>query len=165
MRRITSLNDLLMEEIAELLDAESRLAAALPKMAAASHSPVLKSLFQGHLEFKRKQAGRLQDIFRNMGEAPYGRDCKGVKGLLHETENVIRNSEKGPLRDNAIIGLARQLEHYEIAGYKTAREHAADVGHGRIVEMFEKALSEERAMSLRLNVLAQNQNSVTAHQS
>jgi ferritin-like metal-binding protein YciE len=155
MRRITSLNDLLIEEMAELVNAEDRLVAALPKMAQASHSPALKTLLEDHLEFKKKQAGRMKDIFNNIGQDSRGRDCKVVKRYLDEAENVIKNTEKGLSRDTAIIKLARQVEHYEIAGYRTAREHAADVGHSRIVELFDKTLQEEGAMNTHLSELAQ----------
>jgi ferritin-like metal-binding protein YciE len=154
MKRISSLNDLLIEEMAELLNAEGRLVKALPMMARASHSPALKALFEGHLEFKKKQANRLQEFFNNIGQDPRGRDCKAVKGLIDDAETVIKNFEKNHNRDNAIISLALQVEHYEIAVFKTAREHAADVGHSRIVELFDQILSEERSMDLHLSELA-----------
>src|SRR5215217_4698728 len=43
-----NLNDLFVQQLEDLYDAEKRLTEALPKMAEAAHSPELKSAFQLH---------------------------------------------------------------------------------------------------------------------
>src|SRR4051812_34329894 len=100
MKRITSLNDLLIEELAELLNAEDRLAGALPKMKQSSQSQALKAIFDNHLESTKKQAARLRDIFNNIGQNPHGRDCKAIKGYIQEVEQAVNNSQKGSGLDN-----------------------------------------------------------------
>ena len=48
-----SLEDLFLEQIGDLYDAEQRLTQALPKMAEAAHSPALKKAFQSHCGKRR----------------------------------------------------------------------------------------------------------------
>jgi len=155
MKRINSLSDLLMEELADLLNAENQLAEALPKMVEASQSSALKTVLKDYLEVTRKHANRLQDIFSNIGQNPQGVTSKAMKGLIEESEEVVNQTEKCPARDAAIVSVVKLVERYEIVGYQMACEHAADLAHTRIVELLNESLDEERTMNLSLNELAQ----------
>src|SRR5262249_42810559 len=148
MKRTNFLNDLLMDELAEIFDAESHMARVLPKMAEASQSAALKIAFQDHLEDTRDQAVRLRDVFtaRNSEIA-----CKTMRSFVQETEETIAKMRKSPVRDAALIEVAQRVEQYEITRYKIAREHAADFGHTKIVEVLTETLNEERAMKFHLN--------------
>ncbi len=155
MRKTESLSDLLVEELANLLDAEDQLIEALPKMAEASQSSALKNTLGSYLEITREHIDRLQGIFSNTGQTPQKSNCKTMKELIAESEDVIKKTEKSQTRDAAIIWVAQRMEQYEIAEYKKVREHAADLGHTKIVELFTKTLNDERAMNFHLNELAQ----------
>jgi ferritin-like metal-binding protein YciE len=155
MKRINSLNDLLMEELADLLNAENQLSEALPKMVEASQSLTLKLVLQAQLEVTKEHAYRLQDILSNLGQKTQGVTCKVMKGLIQESEDVIHKTENGQARDIAIISMMQRVEKYEISGYGTAMEHAVDLGQRRVVEVLDKTINEERAMNLHLSELAQ----------
>lgn len=154
MRKITSLSDLLMEELEDLLNAENQLVKALPKMAEASQSSELKHALEDHLRATKKHVNRLQEIFGDLGQYPETMVCKAMQGLIDEGEDVMNAADKCPTRDAAIIGAAQRVKHYEIAGYGTSREHAADLGHTKIVELLDQTLKEERAVNFYLNILA-----------
>jgi ferritin-like metal-binding protein YciE len=47
------------------------------------------------------------------------------------------------------------VEHYEIAGYGSARTHAQLLGHDKIASLLEKTLGEEKEADTKLNDLAQ----------
>ncbi len=162
MKKINSLHDVLIEELADLLNAESQLVEASPKMAQASQSPALKNALEDCLGITREHIKRLQDIFSKIGQKPPELTCKAIQGFIAESENVVNDPERSPDRDAAIISVAQRVERYEIAGYKIAREHAADLGHTRIVELLNKTLDEERAMNFHLNELAQRMINVQA---
>ncbi|MDE2028199.1 MAG: DUF892 family protein [Candidatus Omnitrophica bacterium] len=154
MKKIGSLSELLMEELADLLDAENQLKQAMPQMIQASQSQTLRSLLENHHQDTQEQAQRLEDIFGNINQRPKGVECKTVKGLLAEVRQTISLASP-QARDSAIINVAQRIEHYEITGYSIAREHADDLGHTRIVELLDKTLDEERSMHLHLSELAQ----------
>jgi len=155
MNRINTLSDLLMEELAELFNIEYQLVQALPKMAQACQSSALKTVLEGHGGVTKIQAGRLQDIFSNIGQNPQAVICRAMKDFIGEGEYVMKELEKSTIRDTAIISVMQAVEKYEITGYRRACEHAADLGHTRIVELLSETLIEERAMNLHLNELAQ----------
>ena len=162
MKRIYSLSDLLMEELADLLSAEDQLVEALPKMAQAGELTSLKDALEDHLGLTREHAKRLQDIFGNIGQDPSKLTCKTMKGLITEGEDIVNKTEKSQARDAAIISVMQRVERYEIGEYKIAREHAADLGHTKIVELLNKTLDEERAMNFYLNELVQSMINIQA---
>jgi ferritin-like metal-binding protein YciE len=47
------------------------------------------------------------------------------------------------VRDAALIGAAQRIEHYEIAGYGTARAFAQTVGEDQVAELLRETLDEE----------------------
>jgi ferritin-like metal-binding protein YciE len=155
MKRTNALSDLLIEELADLLSAENQLVEALPKIAQASQSSALKSALEDYLEVTRVHVSRLKDIFSNIGQSSQGSTCKTMKELIKESEDLVNKTEKFQSTDAALIWVAQRVEQYEIAEYKKAREHAADLGHTMIVELLTKTLNEQRAMNFHLNELAQ----------
>ena len=58
------------------------------------------------------------------------------------------------MRDAAIIGAAQRVEHYEIAGYGTARTYAEMLGHAEAAELLQQTLDEEKETDELLTGLA-----------
>ena len=79
--KFNDLNDLFINQLEDLYDAENRLTDALPKMAEASSSQQLKGAFMQHLEQTKGHARRLEQIFRQIGCEPKRETCEAMKGL------------------------------------------------------------------------------------
>ena len=62
MAKMTTLQDLFVEELRDLYNAENQLIKALPKMAKAASSEELRKAFTDHLEQTRGHAERLEQI-------------------------------------------------------------------------------------------------------
>jgi ferritin-like metal-binding protein YciE len=154
--KIETLNDLFLEELGDLFNAENQLVKALPKMAKATDSEDLRSVIEQHMQQTRNHVNRLEEIFKDLGEKPAQVVCKAMKGLIAEGEDIVHKSDRSPARDAAIIGAAQRVEHYEIAGYGTARSHAYLLGHKRAEEMLSETLQEEKQADENLNELAEN---------
>jgi len=45
-----------------------------------------------------------------------GKTCVGMKGVLEEGSEVIEDTEKGTVRDAALISASQRVEYYEMAG-------------------------------------------------
>jgi len=155
MRRINSLSDLLMEELADLLNAENQSLEFLPKLADASQLPALRRVLEDHLVLSKEHIRRLENIFNNIAQRPQGVICETVRKIISESDEVIHQREKGISRDAAIVSIVSRVELYEIDEYQTACEHAVILGHTQIVEILNKTLDEERIMNSYLNELAQ----------
>jgi Domain of unknown function (DUF892) len=71
--KITTLQQLFVEQLKDLYSAETQLIDALPKMAAAAHAAPLKQGFQTHLVETKEHARRLEKILKGLKQDPEGR--------------------------------------------------------------------------------------------
>ena len=152
-----SLNDLFLNQIEDLYDAEQRLTKALPKMAEASHSPQLRQAFQSHLTETEGHVSRLERIFQEIGHKPERETCEAMKGLIAEGEEMIKATGDPDVKDAALIAAAQRVEHYEMSGYGTARALARRLGLNQAVTLLEQTLQEEKAADQKLNTIAESQ--------
>ncbi len=116
-----SLDDLFVFELKDLYDAEKRITEALPKMAKKAHNPRLKEGFQHHLDQTEKHVERLESIFQHRGIEAERETCDAMVGLLKEGSTILDAEGESDVLDAALIAAAQRVEHYEIAGYGTAR--------------------------------------------
>ncbi len=139
------IQEVLVDALQDLLHAEGQLVKALPKMAKAVNSDLLRLAFETHLEETREQAERLKEVFTLLGVTAKPKPCKGMAGLLEEgTEVIATGEEKDDIAaDLATIAAAQKIEHYEISAYGTARALAGQMGRPDVAQLLAKSLSEE----------------------
>lgn len=158
-----NLKELYLDELRDLFDAEQQLIKALPKMAKAATSDDLREGFEEHLEQTKEHARRLEQIFNSMGEAPKGKKCKGMAGLVSEGSQMLREDFEGEVKDAAIISAAQRVEHYEIAAYGTVRDFANLMGESEAVSLLEQTLNEEKETDRKLTELSEQINPMALH--
>ena len=146
--------DLFIDELRDVYDAEKRIEKALPKMAKAASSPTLSAALEEHLDQTHDHVARLEHSFDYLGKSPDRKSCEAMKGLLAESEQLAAESEDRMVNDAAIIAAAQKVEHYEIATYGTLREWARQLGHAQIAGLLQETLDEEAATDKRLSRLA-----------
>ena len=158
------LQELLVDELKDLYSAENQILKALPKMAKAASSPELKRAFERHLEETRRQVERLDQIGEALDIRLTGKKCKGMEGLIEEGKEIMSEDLDDNSLDAGLIGAAQKVEHYEIAGYGTARTHAAMLGYNKAAKLLQQTLDEEGATDKKLTALAESVISVEAVQ-
>lgn len=156
--KIETLRELLIDELQDLHSSEMQITKALPKMIKASHNPRLKQAFEHHLEETKNHATRLEQIFKRMNESPKGKTCEGMKGLIKEGEERIKDGGEPEVLDAGIISAAQRIEHYEIAAYGSARTYAELLGDQDAVRLLNQTLEEEKAADSKLNQVARTVN-------
>ncbi len=149
---MNTLEDLLVEQVRDLYDAEKQLVRALPKMAQAASSEDLQQAIQGHLEETKNQVSRLERIFEELSKPAKGKACKAMKGLVEEGSEAVDGNS--PLTDLAIIAAAQRVEHYEISAYGTARAIAQQLGQDSVASLLEETEEEEKAADSKLTDIA-----------
>jgi Mn-containing catalase len=156
------LQELLIDQMRDVLHAEQQLVKALPKMVAAARCEQLKGLFEMHLQETGAQVERLKECFTMLDTAARGKPCKGMKGLVEEGDEVMKESKAkdDAAADLALIGAAQRIEHYEIAAYTTARNLAQQLHHSAIVVHLTTSLGEEANADQLLDQLARTLMSV-----
>jgi ferritin-like metal-binding protein YciE len=148
------LQDLFLDELADMYDAEHRLAKALPKMMEAANHDELRAAFNRHLEETEEQVGKLEQVFEMFGRSARPKKCEAVVGLVKEAEEIAAENEGEPTIDAALISAAQKLEHYEIASYGCLREWAEQLGNNRAAQFLREILDEEKAADAMLTELA-----------
>ncbi len=154
--RLDSMEDLLVEQMQDLYDAEQRLVKALPKMASAAHNSSLKSAFQEHLKQTQNHVSRLERAFGMLGRKAESKTCQAMKGLVEEGDEVAGMSGDDDVLDAAIIAAAQRVEHYEMAAYGSARTFAQRVGRNDVAGLLQETLREEEATDKKLTQLAES---------
>ena len=140
---LQSLDDVLVDQLGDLLDAEKQLVQALPKMASAASDEKLQKAFKEHLSETRDHVSRLEEIFGQLGKQPPTETCKAMQGLVAEGEEVIAAQGDPAAKDAALIAAAQRVEHYEIAAYGTARTLADELDLGDAKDLLDQTLDEE----------------------
>ena len=153
------LKELYIDELKDLYSAENQLVKALPKMAKAASSDELRTGFEEHLEQTKQHVARLEKIFEALDESPKGKKCKGMEGLIEEGSEATEEGYEDAVLDAALIGAAQRVEHYEIAGYGTARAMAEELGESEHASLLSETLGEEEETDEKLTELSKEINS------
>jgi ferritin-like metal-binding protein YciE len=154
--KLDTLEQLYISELRDLYSAENQLLKALPKMAKAASSEELKDGFEKHLEQTKGHVRRLEQVFEALDENPKGKTCRAMKGLIEEGSEILKENGEESVLDAGIIVAAQKVEHYEIAGYGSARAFAQLLGQNKAAELLQATLDEESKTNEILNKLAES---------
>ena len=161
-KTLNSMEDLFINQIEDLYDAEKRITKALPKMIDAATSSNLKEAFQHHLTETEGHVTRLERIFSGLNRTPERETCEAMKGLLSEGEEMIKADGAPDVKDAALIAAAQRVEHYEMSGYGTARTFAQRLGYTDAASLLQSTLREEMAADKKLTEVAESSVNVRA---
>jgi ferritin-like metal-binding protein YciE len=155
---VETMQELLIDELKDLYSAEKQIVRALPKLVKAATSSELKEALSSHLEETKGQVARLEQIGEIVGKKMTGKTCVGMKGVLEEGSEVLEDTEKGTVRDAALISACQRVEHYEMAGYGSAREFAKLLGQRDVADLLDETLVEEKEADKKLSSISKQIN-------
>src|SRR6476661_93921 len=159
---LETLKDLYIHELKDLFSAEQQLVRALPKMAKAASNKELAAGFQEHLKQTKGHAQRLEQILSSHQQTTRGPKCKGMEGIVAEGAEMIEEEADSEVKDAGLIAAAQRVEHYEMAGYGTARTYAELLGDKEGAKLLGLTLDEERQTDQQLSKLAASAINVAA---
>ncbi len=154
MTTLNTLKDLLEDNLKDLFNAERQLTKALPKMAMAASCSDLQNAFESHLEETEGQIERLEQIASIMDFKLSGKKCKAMEGLIEEGKEVMDSDGNECLIDAALIVAAQKVEHYEMSGYRSAREFAKMLGLKEVVSLLNETLEQESEANDKLTSIS-----------
>ena len=160
--KLMSLKQLYINELKELYSAERQIIQALPRMAKRASNGKLRAVFEEHLEVTREQLARLDRIFEKLDKRAVGRKCKGIEGLIEEAKEMMQEEMEPQVLDAVLIAGAQRVEHYEMAGYGTARTYAELLGESEAAKLLQRSLDEKGDADEKLTQLAKNEINVEA---
>lgn len=156
------LQELLVEELRDIYNAEGQLLKALPRMAKNAQSERLKEAFERHLEETEQQVERLERAFELLGEPVKGKKCQAMEGLIAEAKELLEEHSESPMLDAALICAAQKVEHYEIASYGTLCTWADLLGLDELSDLLKETLDEEKTTDETLTEIAESEINVEA---
>jgi ferritin-like metal-binding protein YciE len=154
--KLQTLEDMYVDLLKDLYSAEKQLVRALPKMAKAADASDLQKAFQEHLRQTEGQVERIERIFSDMGGSPRGKKCVGMEGLIEEGNELLKEGAEPDALDAGLIAAAQKVEHYEIAGYGTARTWAQQLGYDKAARLLQETLDEESMANEKLTQIAES---------
>ncbi len=154
--KVKTLDDLFLNELKDMYNAENQLLRALPKMAKKAKTEELRDALETHAEETQRQIERLEKVFQEIDQAAKGKTCHAMKGLIEEGNEIMEETSDDPVRDAGIISAAQKVEHYEIASYGTLVTFARNLGHNKAADLLEETLNEEKKTDKLLTEIAEN---------
>ncbi len=141
--KLDSLKKLYVHELKDLYSAEHQILDGLGAMIAATTDEQLKRAFQEHRKETQGQIKRLDTIFSSLEFSPGGERCAAMAGLIKEASDLMEMESEPEVLDAALIAAAQRIEHYEMAGYGTARAYAEKLGDYQAADLLQATLDEE----------------------
>src|ERR1700755_2881887 len=128
-----------------LLSAENQIVKGLESMIEHATDAQLRQAFQSHLQETEVYVTRLEQAIAEVNDGNVD-DKKDpiITALIGSGENIVSESEEGPVRDAGLIASAQKVEHYEIASYGSARDWARILDLPRHAQTLQKTLDEEK---------------------
>jgi ferritin-like metal-binding protein YciE len=154
-RDLKTIEDLFNHTLQDIYYAENQILKTLPKLIDTATDPELKKGLKHHLAETEGQVRRLEEAFALLGKEPKGARCPGIDGILSEGNEVLGNVEGRAVTNAAVIASAQAVEHYEITRYGTLIAWATELGHDKLVPLFERTLREEKGADKKLTVIAE----------
>lgn len=149
------LTELFVHQLKDMYWAEKALVKAMPKMISNATSEKLIDAIDKHLTETEKQVDRLEETFKSMDMKPEAKKCHAMDGLIKEAEEIMKETEKGDVRDAGIIVAAQKIEHYEIATYGSLCTYAETLGKDTALKNLKQILSEEKNCDKKLTKVAE----------
>lgn len=153
--KIETIEQLFVNGLSYVYDAEKQLLQALPKLAQAASTPELREAFETHLAETKEHVGRAEEIFKMLGKQPETKPNAVLEQMRTEADQMITNTDKSPLRDAALIVAGNQVEHYEMAAYGSLRTFAQLLGKQDVASILQMTLQDEKKADAKLTEIGE----------
>lgn len=154
MKDISTLEDLLIEQLRELYNAEKHQFNTLKGLSDKLVSKYLRQATNRHISETAIHIIELERIFQSLNVPSFGERSDAMLGLIKECNDIVERSSDPEIRDAAIIALIQYMEHFEIAGYGTVHAYAVELGLNEIASKLLFILKEERRFDEQLTEIA-----------
>jgi ferritin-like metal-binding protein YciE len=150
----TNLTDALFLELINLYDAEQQLVNNLPAIGKVISSPALRSEIERQYQQTKVHLTRLDEVFTILGNKPQSATCEVMRCLVRDAQEVLSSTGVSAVKDAVLLGVINRIEHYEIAGYKTAWSFAEELALDDVAELLQETLHEESTAAQKIDALA-----------
>ena len=152
---INGLQDLMVQGLQAVYDAEQQGLKAAPAIAQRATNPELKQKLQERAGRGQEQLQRLEQAIRAAGGQVRGERNMIAQGILQTGEKIMTETEDPDARDAGIIASGQIALHYHIAAYGTLKAYAKALGNQEAVQMLDQTLDERKQQDQDMTRLAE----------
>lgn len=127
---------------------------AMPRMIKKSTAATLTDVWAHHFVVTKGHIIQLNAVFACIGEKVRAKKCETICCLIKEAEEIMDNTDKGLVRDAALIAVGKKMQHYQIAVYETLCAMAKILGEAAVFSLLQETLYEEKEADKTLSVIA-----------
>lgn len=153
--KIQSVQQLMTTALTYILDMEHKIGSLAPTMADASSNPELKELFSKTSTKSKEYATKVEAAFGKLGEEVKRNDNHIVQAMVTEVEEMIKNTDPGPVRDSALIVAANQQQLFRVASYGSVESYAKIIQKQDAANGLTENLEESKAGDKKFTELAE----------
>lgn len=143
-----------LNQLAEMRDAESKLAKALPLVGKAAKSEELKEVVAIHTMETKGHVECIDQVADSLGRKLPKVKSAAMNGLIKETAALILKNHASTYLDDILIAAAQRIEHFEIASYGTLCAWARKLGYVHEYALLTSNLDQEKLADALLAGLA-----------
>ena len=156
-KKATPLSSLFLEELKNVLGAETHQLVLFPMLKRACCCQPLRNVMARGLDDAKEHIARLEQAFSILGEKAIAPQPEGILGLGREAEQVIASTPAGSAtRDVGLVMVTQQIKHYAIAAYGQLTQLARDLELDEVLDLLEMTLNEEKEADELLTAVAEN---------
>ena len=145
---VDDMNKLFKHELGDLLYAEKTFLKGLKAMAKETSDPTIKERILQHHAETEGHVTTLQAAFEAAGFSAKATKCDAAIGLKEEHDSFKEEEEPTPeILEAFNLGSGLRIEHYEIAGYRSAITLAKALGFDESAALLEQNLAQEEDMA------------------
>lgn len=144
---VNDMNQLLKHELGDLLYAERTFLKGLKKMSKEISDPMMKERVAQHAVETEEQIEVLGQAFESLGLKARAEKCDAAIGLKEEHDSFKDDGPSKEMLEAFDLGSGLRVEHYEIAGYRSAIAIAKALGKNECATLLSKNLDQEVAMA------------------
>jgi len=150
-----TLNDLFLETLKDIYNAEKQAIRGMSRMAKKVKSEELRTALETHREETERQVERLEKVFEMIDKPARGKTCEAINGLVEESKELMEDFADSEALDAGILASVQAIEHYEISRYGTMRTWAQQLGLQDAARLLEETLNEEKKTDELLTRIAE----------
>jgi ferritin-like metal-binding protein YciE len=154
--KLQTLKDLYVHQLKALYSDEEQILEILPRMIQAAANAQLAAAFQAHLEQTKEQANRLEKLLERHNQSTRGPRDMAMEGVLADSVELLKGESDRGVRDLGLVAAAQRVEHYEMAGYGSARTYAEMLEDTEGARSLQNTLNEETETDQKLAVVAKS---------
>ncbi len=152
---LNTLDDLLIDRLTGLYDAERQLAAAVRQLAAVSAFPDLHETLDEFQQIASDNISRIHKAFTLTGAVHSSTRSETMEALIREAIHLVQRTTDPIVKDSGMVSVFREMSHYLIAGYWSVRSFARELGHREAADVLQQCIDEEMRIEKALTDVVQ----------